>query len=325
MKPKQVKDDFQSEDELIEFIQKSVTSSSEVLGIGDDAAMINVGSESLVLTTDSLVEDVHFKREWVTSLYLGKKAARSNLSDVAAMGAKPLYALVSLVLPKSFYKKSIISSLYKGFLWAFAPHNVSIIGGNISSGNHIVISLTLIGKASNKPLLRSGAKPDDLIYCTGELGKAAKEVSALYQKKKRSMAFISPDRIALARVLSKQSIASSCIDVSDGLIMDLHRLMNASHVGAKIFENRLLAQRKSNFNDKELKFILHGGEDYELLFTAPSSCKYQIEKLSRDHGVRITNIGIIEGYHKNLEIEYGSGEVKTMENMGWDHVNKNNV
>lgn len=311
-------DTFSSEDAFVSFLKSIVPRFGAALGIGDDAAVVWVGEKQIVLTTDSLVENVHFKREWVTPLYLGKKAARVNLSDIAAMGAVPTHALVSLVLPKSWYRKSIISGLYDGLRWAFVPHRVEIIGGNVSTGENIIITLTLIGKVDGKPLLRSNARVEDILFCTGTLGAAACEVSLLLEKKKKSMDIIPPDRIAFANLLSRQDDSIAAIDVSDGLAADLGRLCSQSSVGAVVRKEAIPLSPGAQLPDHGL----YGGEDYELLFTAKKDDMSTINNLGQRLKTKVVQIGEIVGKSSGVTITDRQGQSTPLEIRGWDHVKR---
>lgn len=145
--------EFRSESDLVAYLQKFLGKlPGGVVGIGDDAAVVPFDGGNLVATTDTLVEDVHFRLHWVTPGYLGEKAALVNLSDLAAMGAAPLYALISLVLPKKHLQQGFIESFYKGIQKHFQKHRVTIVGGNTSRGNSVVITVTLFG-TTYRPLL----------------------------------------------------------------------------------------------------------------------------------------------------------------------------
>ncbi|MFC2048807.1 thiamine-phosphate kinase [Elusimicrobiota bacterium] len=253
-----------------------------VVGNGDDCAVLKYGNKLLLFTTDSIVEDIHFKKDWFTPLQIGKKAVEINVSDIAAMGGKPKYMLVSLFLPKNT-ELSYIKAVYRGLKKCCDKYSIALIGGNMSEGSQLILSLTLIGEVSKADLtLRNGAKPGDNIYITGPLGKAAAGMDAiiLNTKKQCSLkdAFLEPEaKLTQASKIAKY--ATSMIDLSDGLVSDLNHIIIESGCGAILEEETIpvnnsvkkLAQRSGK---KALDYALYGGEDYELLFTvSPENLK----------------------------------------------------
>lgn len=303
---------FLSEYAIIEFLQKqNKTLSKGDIGIGDDAAVVDIPEGKLVVTTDSLVENVHFKTSWVTPEFLGRKAALTNISDISAMGATPLYALISLIFPKIYFSESFIRSLYKGFKKEFHPLGVSIIGGNISKGESLSVTITVIGRSDNKPLTRTGARVGDLICVTGTLGKAKEELDALMSGRKKKWTLLPPNRLSFAQKLAERQLATSCIDVSDGLSIDLHRLIKASNVGAEI-------QALARGPLANIDLTLYGGEEYELLFTIPKDRIDECKALSRIEKTPVSIIGEVVD-RNNVTLIMKNGKRVLLKPKGWDH------
>lgn len=270
-----------------------------VLGVGDDAAVVETSAQTMV-TTDSLVEDVHFRREWAIPRLLGRKALSINLSDIAAMAGVPRYALVSLCLPPET-RMGFVDGFYDGLLERAAETGVGVVGGNLSrTAGPAVISLTLIGQAP-RVLSRAGARPGDLVVVTGMLGGAAAGLKLLAQGARLDedgelastglwtessapalrhclRAQLDPQPpLSLARALAEVDLVHAAIDLSDGLSGDLRRVCEASGVSATIDAfavpvNSHAAGLERARGGDALALALHGGEDYQLLLAvAPES------------------------------------------------------
>lgn len=311
-----------NEDELYHLIQTWCSNPDKDIGIGDDAAVLRFNKSRLVATTDSLVEHIHFQTHWVTPTYLGQKAGLTNISDFSAMGAIPKYALVSLILPEIFKTKQFLKKLYKGLSKEFSRHNITIVGGNTSSGKELSITVTLFGYIDCSPITRSGGRAGDLILCTGYLGDAAHELSRLLSGRQKYIKTLPPDRLIFGQQLAQQKIATSTIDISDGLSRDLARLCTASKVGAKIYEKKLpvspVLLTKIISDKQREEWTLHGGEVYELLFTAPKNNAAKIQVLAKKTSTPVCVIGEIDSTKKIL-IERKNGTISTLIPQGWDH------
>lgn len=226
---------------------------SVVKGIGDDTAVIKwTGRKYLLYTCDMLIEDVHFKLKNATPFQIGWKAIARNISDIAAMGGAPKYCLVSAGLnpdlPVSFFDK-----LYEGMAAAAKKFNVNIVGGDTSDSRKLVIDVSLIGEVEkNKLTLRSGAKKGDVILVTGSIGGSGKGKHLNFTP-----------RIDEARMLTKKFKINSMIDISDGLVLDLWRILEASKVGACLYQSVIPISKESGLFDRAIR----EGEDFELLFT----------------------------------------------------------
>lgn len=295
------------EEKIIEWLGKKIKSKNPdvFIGIGDDAAVLKWNKDFyFLLTTDIIIDGIHFEKKKVKAEEIGRKSFAVNISDIAAMGGLPLYALVSLGLPVS--DENFINGIYKGISKLAKKFNIDIIGGNISKSPTLFIDIFLSGKVEKNLLkLRSTAKPGDLIYVTGNLGGSIKGKHLSFEP-----------RIKEARYLIKKYPVSSMMDISDGLSSDLTKLAKASNVGFNlILDNIPVSNEADKMSKTEKESVFHAlddGEDYELLFTVDR--KY-INKISDKIGsVPITYIGEITtekkytGIFKGKEIEiYSEG------------------
>ena len=300
---------------------------SVIQGIGDDAAVItSPAGQWSVLTTDLLTEGVHFDLRTATMSDIGFRAAAANLSDIAAMGGTPQHLLVALAVPRTGTRQHVLQ-LYRGMMDACRPHCVGLIGGDTSaSKSGWFFNLTLIGGvAPRKALFRSGARVGDFLYVTGTLGDSLTGLKLLnerpiHTKRRPSSAALTTRhrkfltgrhlrptaRIAEGRWLSTHRLATSAIDISDGLSGDLRHICEDSHVGAYIDLNALplspacrayAAARKLD----PVNLALTGGEDYELLFTvSPRQCR-RLEQSAIEQGFSITCIGTIRRYRFGMQ------------------------
>lgn len=266
------------------------------VGVGDDAAVVQTGPLTLV-TTDCLVEGVHFRREWSPPRLLGRKALTINLSDIAAMAGVPRYATVSLFLPPDVPLK-FIDGLYDGLLERAAESGVSIVGGNVSaSWAELVVDVTMLG-TGDRILRRSGAQPGDLAVVTGHLGAAAAGLRLLQQDARLTedgflestgvwtessadavthclRAQLDPaPPLALTRALSEQELVHAAMDLSDGLSGDLAMICQESQLAAILdkkavpIDSSAASLERARGGDA-LALALHGGEDYQFLFAIP--------------------------------------------------------
>lgn len=305
-----------------------------VCGVGDDCAVIEAGGKVWLVTTDALIEDVHFKSAWTDLTTLGRKALAVNLSDIAAMGGLPRFYLVSIGLPKNG-AGSIAKKIYSGMKEMAALHNVILIGGDtVASNDGIVISITAIGESKrDECIFRAGAKEGDAIYVTGTVGSSALGLECLKAGFKSDAAeyfverHLNPNpRIAEGRFLAGLKMISAMIDVSDGVALDLAHIADSSGVGFEI--NADLLPRNKNFeviaeelNLDPVKTQLAGGEDYELLFTvaAKHAAKFEDLKKKCPSGCRITRIGTMKGSLQNRRAQGGEKKDVLPEKRGFDH------
>lgn len=253
-----------------------------VLGIGDDAAVLAPLSGGIVLTVDTSIEGVHFRREWAPLRTLARRAVVAAVSDLAAMGAKPRATLVALALPADLGDDAFLA-LIDGTADAARETGAALVGGNLSAASELSLTTTAIGEAGARVLTRSGARIGDTVYATGVLGAAALGLAHLTRGRAGepgAAVFVARWCWPVARLDEGLALvaagASACIDVSDGLLRDLGQLCAASGVAAEVAVERLpmLAQQREQARalglDAEV-LALTGGEDYELVFTGAAS------------------------------------------------------
>ncbi|MCD6358362.1 MAG: thiamine-phosphate kinase [Dehalococcoidia bacterium] len=298
-----------------------------LITIGDDAAAWYCNSPVETASTDTMVQNIHFTLQNTTWRELGWKALSSNLSDIAAMGSTPQYAIVSLSLPGDTDVDSV-SQLYHGMAGLAHRFNTAIIGGNISNAPLLVITISLIGSSDGSLLTRSAAQANECIAITGYTGSSAAglhmiktqlslddETSSLL----RSSHNQPYPRISEGQLLLRHGVRAA-IDISDGLIQDLAHLCKASGVSAHIFADKIPIHPlvRNAFPSDCLNFALSGGEDYELIFTAPRKV---IEDIKKDTGCPINIIGdITDGNPGQVDIINNEGTVITQNShSGWDH------
>ena len=235
------------------------------LGIGDDAAVLKLGDSCLAVSADALVEGVHFEMSYFSIADLAAKSIAVNASDIAAMGAVPKYFLVTITTPGTLDTEELLVALAR----ACTDYDASLIGGDLSAGRELSISVTAIGVFSPdcQVLTRSGAQVGDAIMVTGPLGASALGLRRLKAASARlqddaSRAHLRPQAQVIAGTTAARSGAHAAIDVSDGLLADLEHLLVASKVGATLFEVPVFASA-------ELDDALYGGEDYQLILATP--------------------------------------------------------
>ncbi len=318
------------------------------LGIGDDAAALAIpNGEQTLVSTDVMVEGVHFTRQTLPPRFVGRKAIAINASDIAAMGGRPVAALLSLVTPAETGVGELLE-LFDGLLAHAGELDLALVGGNLSSSRGpIVVDVSVVGATRKGRLLRrSGARAGDAIYVSGRLGASATGLGLLNEGMvvSASGALIIPSalrggplplaeqclhahmdpeaRVELGKVLCEQGIASSCIDLSDGLARDLNRLCTASKVGSLIEETALpihpgvLAWERLK-KKSPLDVALAGGGDYELLFTTRKEAR--LEKLRAELEVPITRIGEVTKASEGIRLVARDGIERVLEPAGWEH------
>jgi thiamine-monophosphate kinase len=302
--------------------EKTRPGRSLVTGIGDDCAIQRVGRGfDLLVTTDFCIEGVHFRREWHPSEVVGRRCLTRGLSDIAAMGGEPTTAFLSLALPRKLPQRWV-DQFFKGLLATAAEFKTTLAGGDIAeSPGGICADIAVTGYVPRgQAVLRSGAWPGDEIYVTGVLGGSAAALGELSAGRKvRPQDFprhFAPGaRVEIGRVLRRKRLASSMIDLSDGLSTDLGHICEESEVGAEIsaaaIPRALVGRTRSAVT---LEQALHGGEDYELLFTSRSG-KHIPTKIA---GVPITRIGRITRQRKIVLM--GENRRRTrFRAQGWEH------
>ena len=262
-----------------------------LLGIGDDAAVLDLPDGThLVAATDTLVEQVHFDDRF-SSADIGYRALAVNLSDFAAVGARPAWALLSLSLPEA--NDSWLDGFATGFRELAQAHAVVLIGGDTTRGP-LNIAVTLLGYIqTERRLTRSGARPGNRVYVTGTLGDAAGALAGTKNKTLMSRLLRPKPRVAFGCTL--HGLATAAIDVSDGLLADCEHLTRQSGVGARI-DGSLLPisdELRTQYPDQVLDLALTGGDDYELLFTTPPDREKAVIERAVEQNLRLTCIGEI--------------------------------
>ena len=317
--------------DLIERIRRRAGSARGPVrtGIGDDCAVLrgSAGKEWLV-TTDLTVEGVHFRRDWHPARAVGHRCLARGLSDIAAMGGEPAAAFLSLALPRRTPQRWV-DEFMEGYLALARRTGVTLAGGDTAESKAGIVADTMVVGTvpRGQAILRSGSKPGDQIYVSGRLGGAAAAVAELRKGKRPTSAkekeadvahrtYLFPEpRLPLGGWLRRHGLATSMIDLSDGLSSDLAHICEESRVGAVIHQEDLpMADR----GDKALEFALHGGEDYELLFTAPAKAKIP----PTAGGVKITRVGeVVRG--RGIYLLQADGRRKALRARGWQHFGRN--
>ena len=294
------------------------------LGVGDDAAVINISQdEELVVSIDTLVEGVHFLKD-TSPQDIANKSLLVNLSDIAAMGASPRWITLSLTLPEN--NSDWLKEFSKQFNSLLADYSLVLIGGDLTKGP---LSITIQAHGivpKGKFLCRDGAKPGDFIYVTGELGAAAYALRYLEDSDKN----LKPTNEEIQRLnkpeprievgLKLRDIATSCVDISDGLFSDLKHILRASKVGAEVKLMYIPYSKSLKLLDKELaiELALTGGDDYELCFTAPSVVSQSdLEKVITE--TQISQIGKINELSSKLHLIDDDGESYNLKSKCYKH------
>jgi thiamine-monophosphate kinase len=316
----------ESEKELIQRIRRRAlgatggSRSHLITGIGDDAAVLRLPSgHDVLVTTDFSLENVHFRRDWHPPAAVGWRCLTRGLSDIAAMGGEPRAAFLSLAVASDVPRRWIDQFL-EGLLCLAKKFSVPLAGGDTAEAVlGIQADIVVIGSVPRgKAILRSGAKPGDRIYVTGRLGASAAALAQLEHSHPPGLEsrrhFQPMPRVGIGQWLRELNIPSSMIDISDGLSTDLEHICYESGVGAEIEAGKIpraLSSRKRT-QAVELDFALHGGDDYELLFTSSVPLPKKIESVS------ITCIGQITR-KKGMWLSHADGTKQRLEARGWEH------
>jgi thiamine-monophosphate kinase len=296
-------------------------------GIGDDCAVLRLqpGKESLV-TTDFTLEGIHFRRDWHPPESVGHRCLARGLSDIAAMGGEPVAAFLSLALPRDL-PQAWVGRFARSLVSLGERFGVTLAGGDTAeSPNGILADIIVVGAApKGKSVLRSGARPGDRIFVSGELGGSVAAVVQMRTKPKKKVKasdyprhFYPEPRVELGRILRAKGLASAMIDTSDGLSTDIAHLCEESGVGAEV-ESALIPRASVGkpLREVDLDLALHGGEDYELLFTARPGKRIPAQIA----GVALTHIGSITRSRLIL-VRNLKGIAYQLEPRGWEHFRK---
>ncbi|MBK6730075.1 MAG: thiamine-phosphate kinase [Bacteroidetes bacterium] len=327
---------------LIEHLTKNIElkSAFTVCGVGDDAAVIDNSGNLTVVTTDLLIENVHFDLAYTPLKHLGYKSIIVNLSDVYAMNARPKQVTVSIAVSNRFSVESL-EELYEGIYFACDEHGVDLVGGDTSSSlSGLVISVTAIGEITEEKLsYRSGAKTGDIICVSGDLGASYVGLQMLEREKQIYLESpaVQPDLENKSHIIGKflkptarkniidffekeNIIPNAMIDVSDGLSSDLLHICKQSKCGAHIYESKLPILEETynsalNFNLDPTMCAMSGGEDYELLFTIPTK---DLNKIMENPAITI--IGKIVDLENGCILETKGGSQHKITAQGWTHL-----
>lgn len=297
-----------------------------ILGVGDDCAALSLPGTTL-LTTDALVENVHFRREWTSFVSLGARAFAVNASDIIAMGGEPTFALLSISVPQEDQVEDL-DAFFDGFLAAAGERQVALIGGNMSAGPCLAVSVTLLGHAPHGIVTRSGARVGDDVYVTGTLGDAALGLRLFQEGRDDAVAqapkarFARPrPRFDVAREITAQGLVTAMLDVSDGLLQDLGHLCEESRVGTRIEASQLPVSGayRSLLGSQAWDLALTGGEDYELLFCAPAARRAVVQAVAETCRCPVTRIGAIVPERDGSRVIDEAGKPYTPTQGGHDH------
>ncbi len=312
-----------------EFIE-NIKSKYSLDKIGDDCAVLPKDADTdLLLTADMLVADIDFRVDWTTPEFVGHKTLAVSLSDIAAMGGEAKWAMLSVGVPENLWNSDFLNRFYAGFMELAAEFNVELIGGDVSKILDKIVIDSIVGGeiAKRKAVLRSGAKAGDAIFVTGTLGGAAGglkllesgvklDQSTLEITRKLLLRHLRPQpQLDIAKLLTTLGIANAMIDISDGLSSDLAHLCYASGVGAIIDADSLPldASLEKHFDHgQSLEMALHGGEDFELLFTADE------KKISAAKIGGITRIGTVTANNGTNALRQ-DGVSTILESKGYRH------
>ncbi|HEV8189982.1 MAG TPA: thiamine-phosphate kinase [Ktedonobacterales bacterium] len=309
-----------------------------LLGVGDDAAVLEFGGESLlVATVDAQVEGRHFLRGVATPEEIGHKALAVNLSDIAAMGAEPLWALISLFVPPDLAVE-VLDGVYAGFKGLAGRFGVALVGGNVAATDGpLAIDVTLLGRAARgRVLTRAGGQPGDLLLVTGTLGAAAAGMLSLSSDSRlaslarevlmraRQAQVVPQPRVDEGRALAATDVVHAMIDASDGLAADVRHLCERSGVGAELealsipVDPAAVAVATALRHDP-LELALTGGEDYELLFSVRPGDEAQALNALREVGGSAHLIGRLT-VEPGLRLRHADGREVALAPRGWDHL-----
>jgi thiamine-monophosphate kinase len=304
--------------------------SGVIAGIGDDCAVLRRSprQDSLV-TTDFSLEGIHFRRDWHPPESVGHRCLTRGLSDIAAMGGEPVAAFLSLAIPRDL-PQAWVSRFMRGLLGLAKKYRLTLAGGDTAESPHGVLAdIVVVGSVpKGQAILRSGARPGDRIYVSGQLGGSA---AAVVQFETLPLAskptartyprhFYPEPRLELGRILREKGLASAMIDTSDGLSTDLAHICEESKVGAEIAADLIPRARVGRpAREVSLELALHSGEDYELLFTAPPNKRIPPEIA----GVTLTYIGVIitRSVAPGILLRDAEGATQRLVSRGWEHFN----
>ena len=331
------------ETKLIELLTREIVlyPDNVIRGIGDDAAVLKAeGEDWLLFTTDMLIEDVHFSMSYVKPVQVGAKALVASVSDIAAMGGRPLHAVVSLGIPLKF-PVEVLKGVYSGLRSAAQEYALNIVGGDtVKSPGKLIINVALIGAVgAGKAVYRSGAKPGDLVFVTGSLGNSAAglflcqnpgiSISMEASSFLKSAHTDPKAQVKLGALLAGTGKVTSMDDISDGLATEIHEICLASGVGCRIRsplvpQDQRMKEAAAAANRDPLSWALYGGEDFELVFTVRSGSAAAIKRLLNEEGAKCHLVGEIVQPKAGITMELPQGYCVPLEAKGYDHFKAGN-
>lgn len=304
-----------------------------VLGIGDDAAALDIAPGKLALfTLDTLVENTHFRWDYASPKEVGWKALAVNISDIAAMGGVPTYCVVGLGLAGTL-KTAVVDDLYDGLKEIAVRYRIAVVGGDIVQSSNFFITVCLLGEvAGGQICTRAGARVGDFIFVTGELGGAAAGLACLdtaevrLESGKREFLVqkhLKPSpRLEEGQWIGSRRIATAMIDISDGLISDLSRIREESRVGAVLWQEAIpvappAVELARSLDKSAQDWVLYGGEDYELLFTAsPDKRRF----LEHEAPFPFSVVGEVRQWQEGIVLKDPEGRPVRIEERGYNHL-----
>jgi thiamine-monophosphate kinase len=311
---------------LLDEIRRLVgTRGGVMVGPGDDAAVVQTSPHPLLLTTDALVEGVHFRRGWLSARELGRRAFHVAASDVAAMGGRVRAVLLAIAAPPT-WEASELRGVVRGVRDAATRAGAALAGGNLATARELSLTVTVLGDAPTRPVLRSGARSGDDLYVTGTVGGAAFGLRLLAGARSVSGSELARRcwrrpvaRLRAGKALAASGIATAMMDVSDGLLIDAGRLARASDRGCTIAADRLpLAASLRRLDAADARALaLTGGEDYELLFTARPRQRARLRDL--DLGCAVTCIGTVRTGHGVEVVDAAGRRIAVARRRGHEH------
>ncbi len=331
-----------TEEDVIRLIQSLAGQASDELfvGIGDDCAVLTLGGQQFCVTTDLLVQGVHFDLAFISPFDLGRKAMAANLSDLAAMGARPRWGFLSLGLPAR-PERELVEALLRGCLELGREHGLTLAGGDTVRAGELVINLCLIGAAEAKaPLMRAGARRGDAVCVTGSLGASAAGLAWLQAGMPADdpvaapavAAHLRPEpRVAVGRALAQSGRVHAMMDVSDGLATDLARLTTASQCGAQVRAEKVPVDEATieiarRLGADPLEWALAGGEDFELLLTCEPGDVELLSELATDSdpGLPLVRVGKITA-ESGVRLIGEDGAARDITFTGFDHFREDSL
>jgi thiamine-monophosphate kinase len=287
------------------------------VGPGDDCAALRIGGKTLLVTTDALVDGVHFRHGWLSPRALGERAYRVNASDVAAMGGRPIAAVVAMEVPRGT-TAAMLDGIAAGFVAAAGRHRATLVGGNVARGPALAITVTLLGLGAGRVVTRAGARPGDVVFVTGPLGATGTAVRDRRRGGRTPLPRV-PDRVAAGAALAR--VASAMIDVSDGLVQDLGHVARASGVAMRLEAARVpvAASCRRRFGSRAAPFALTAGEDYELAVTVPAHRLAALGRIASRLGCRLTRVGVVER-GRGVTVVDAAGAPLRLRTGGFDHL-----